>query len=126
MKLLLAPILIYLVVPAIGVCVYLWLYRQMQNSAIQQPPYIALFILFCAYGGWVLSLLTMKFWEWSGLASLLGIGLVTITPIIMLVQAALLFEERNMSKYHYVSFAASIAYIGFIVILCAVMAVFVW
>ena len=125
MKLSSAPILIYLVVPALGLCIYIWLCRQMRISETE-PPYLPLFILFNAYGGWLIFLLTVAFWELSGIIYLLVILLVTIVPIVMLIMIIYLFSERGKSIYHYSSFVASIAYIAFFIILIAGMAIFVW
>ena len=107
----LRAVLIHLVMPAFGFSIYLWLCRKMHKSAIQKPPYIPLFILFIAYGGWLLILLTSIFWYWSGMASLGAIGLLTVSPIVMLIMAIYLFEQRKISTYHNISFVLSILYV---------------
>jgi hypothetical protein len=119
----LRAILIHLAAPSIGLCVYLWLCRKMRDSAIERPPYVPLFILFGAYGGWLLILLTLGFWKWSGMASFGAIALSTITPVAMLVMAIYLFPLRKISAYHEASFIASVFYIGFVIFLAFVITV---
>jgi hypothetical protein len=116
---------VHLAVPAAGLFLYLWLCNRMRKFDIEKPPFIPLFILFGAYGGWLMIFLTFWFSYWSGMASLGFFGLILVAPIVMLIQSVYLFLQRNLSKYHYGSFLASVGYICFIAALVGYR-VFFW
>jgi hypothetical protein len=105
-------ILIYLVVPVIGLKLYFFLCQRMKDSNVESPPLAPLFLLFVSYGGWLLVILTSLFWKWSGMATLGIAYLVLLAPIIMLILTLLLFRQRKLSIYHRSTFVASIAYFG--------------
>ena len=49
-------------VPIVGLSVYLWLRSRMRKENVEEPPDVALFIIFATYGGWLMALLTSLFW----------------------------------------------------------------
>jgi hypothetical protein len=69
-----------------------------------------LLFLFISVVGWLLVLLTLRFWYWSGAASAGLAYLLFVAPIIMVVAAATLFNRRRESKYHFWAFVGSISY----------------
>ena len=103
-------ILIHLVVPLAGFQGFLWLRNEMRAAQIERPPVIPLLIIFATYGGWLMVLLTLLFWYWSGMALLGLIYLVVIAPVVMTVMAVLLYRQRRLSRYHFGSFIASGVY----------------
>ena len=113
-------ILIHLAVPFAGVQAFLWLRNQMRAAQIERPPVIPLFIIFATYGGWVILVLTLLFWYWSGMALLGLIYLIFIAPVVMIVLAAQLYRQRRLSRYHFGSFIASGIYPCFLVVLALV------
>ncbi len=105
--------LIHLAVPAAGLAVYLRLRRRMRESGVQNPPDVALFILFMTYGGWLMIVLTALFWYASGMLLLGLVYLMFVAPVVMIVMAVRLYPQRKVSRYHRGSFLASAAYIIF-------------
>lgn len=89
----------------------------MRAAQIERPPMIPLFIIFATYGGWVIMVLTVLFWYWSGMALLGLIYLIFIAPVVMIVLAALLYRQRRLSRYHFGSFIASGIYPCFLAVL---------
>jgi hypothetical protein len=96
--------------PLAGVAVYLWLCTRMTWAGVRSPPYLPLFILFFNYGGLMMVLLTVLFWEWSGMASIGFFYLVLVAPITMLGVAIAVYYRRSLSWYHRVAFVLSIIY----------------
>ena len=103
-------ILIHLVVPLAGLQAFVWLRNDMREAQIDRAPVIPLFIIFATYGGWLIIILTLLFWYWSGMALLGLLYLVFIAPIIMIVLAVMLYRQRRLSRYHFGSFIASAIY----------------
>ena len=103
-------LLIHLFVPLVGLRIYLWLCQRMRQSKIPSPPYWPLLFLFISVGGWLLVLLTLRFWYWSGMASAGLAYLLFVAPVIMTVAAATLFNRLRESKYHFWAFVASTSY----------------
>ena len=101
---------IHLVVPFVGVAVYVWLCGKMKKEGIQNPPFAPWFILFATYGAWLAVILTGLFWEWSGMASLGLIYLLLPGPFVTAVTAFLLRHQRSISAYHRNAFRLSFAY----------------
>ncbi|MCG3160519.1 MAG: hypothetical protein JMDDDDMK_01588 [Acidobacteria bacterium] len=102
--------IIHIGVPAAGSLVYLWLRNRMRKENIEEPPDIALFILFVTYGGWLMEALTLLFWRWSGMALLGIMYLAFIAPVVMIVLAIKLYPKRKLSPYHRGSFIACAVY----------------
>ena len=101
---------INLIIPALGLYAFNEVRLRMKDEEIERPPTVQLFILFATYGGWVLVVLTLCCWYWSGAASLGLIYLLLIAPLVTLVMAALLYRQRNLSVFHRRAFVASAAY----------------
>ena len=102
----LKPLLIYLVVPAVGLLVFMWLKDDMYEKEIEDPPIASLFIIFATYGGWLIVVLTLIFWYASGMA-LLGVAyLMFLAPL-----AAWLYPKRDLSPYHSWAFFMSAGYL---------------
>jgi hypothetical protein len=105
--------LIHIAVPASGIFFYERLRNRMLTAGIPDPPIIPFFILFATYGGWLIVILTLLFWYWSGMATL-GLAYLTfIAPIVMLALAVRLHKRRNLSSFHFGAFVASAVYILF-------------
>jgi len=96
----------------------------MQASGVRQPPYVSLFVLFAAYGGWLMIFLTLRFWYWSGMALLGLMGLVFVAPAVIFAMSIYLFPKRKVSGYHYGAFVASVGYVCFVAALLIYRAFF--
>jgi hypothetical protein len=118
----LIPVLIYLLVPTLGVVGYLWLCSAMARQNLIPPLAAHYFALFAFYGAWVVVLLTAAFWEWSGLASLGFIGLLSVAPFVTALQAVVLRKFRTRSRFHKIAFWMSACYIGAALLLWAIWA----
>lgn len=103
-------LIIHLLVPAIGIGLYLWLLSKMSDENITNPLIIELFIVFATYGGLLIVILTSLFWEWSGLASLGTFYLIIGGPIAMGLIAYLNYKRRKESKYHKWTFLSGLLY----------------
>jgi len=103
--------------PLAGVMLYLLLRREMRRRSVPDPPDFAYLILFSAYGGWLMILLTAHFWRWSGMASLGGFYLVAMAPFFMAGIAIFLHKQRSMSGFHRIAYIASISYCVLMLIL---------
>ncbi len=80
---------------------------------IASPPVIPFFILFVTLGGWLLVVLTLWYWEWSGMASLGVLYLILIAPLITGIMAWNLRFQRALSVFHSCAFFISGAYTCF-------------
>jgi hypothetical protein len=107
-----AGITVNILVPLLGVVVFVLLCRRMKRTHIQSPPFLYYFILFATYGGWLMVLLTALFWEWSGMASLGVLYLVLIAPFVTAGIALGLRSSYTFSAFHRVAYIASIVYSG--------------
>lgn len=111
-----AAIGVNILVPLLGVIVFVFLCRRMRRTHIPSPPLVQYFILFATYGGWLIVFLTALFWEWSGIASLGFFYLVLIAPF---VTAGVAFSLRScyaLSVFHRVAYIASLVYSGLMVV----------
>ena len=106
--------LIHLVLPLVGLKIYLWLCQRMKGEGVVSPPILAYFILFFTYGGLIQLILTTLFWYWSGMASLGAAYLLFIAPLILLITAFLLFHKKVLSRFHYLAYIASMSYVTLI------------
>src|SRR5262245_53447947 len=89
-----AGILIHLGLPLFGVGLFIFICRRIYLAVIPRPPYIPLLLLFGNFGGWTLIILTLKFWYWSGMATIGAFCLIFIAPFVMAVMAVYLFPQR--------------------------------
>jgi hypothetical protein len=92
----------------------------MSQSKLQSPPIFPYFILFGVCGGWLMVLLTVLFWEWSGMASIGVFYLVVAAPLITALLAVSLHRRRSLSVYHRTAYGASLAYCGLLIATVAV------
>jgi len=115
-----AAIGVNILVPLLGVILFVLLCRRIRRARIQPPPFGQYFILFVAYGGWLMVLLTALFWEWSGIASLGFFYLVLIAPFLTAGAAFSLRRRYASSVFHRVAFIASLVYSGLMVVTIAV------
>jgi membrane protein insertase Oxa1/YidC/SpoIIIJ len=106
----LTAIFIHLVVPLIGLGLFIKLRNRMTKEEINNPPTIELFIIFATYGGLLLVTLTSLFWTWSGLASLGTFYLILGAPLIMGIIAYRNYKLRRDSKYRDWTFKSGILY----------------
>jgi len=111
-----AAIGVNILVPLLGVIVFVLLCRRMWRTHIQSPPFFPYFILFTAFGGWVMVFLTALFWEWSGMASIGVFYLVLVAPIVTAGVAFSLRRFHALSVFHRVAYITSIVYSGLMLI----------
>ena len=111
-----AGIGVNILVPLLGVVVFVLLCRRIRQAQIQSPPFFYYFILFATYGGWLMVLLTALFWEWSGMASLGVLYLVLIAPFVTAGIAYSLHSSYSLSVFHRVAYIASIVYSGLMLV----------
>ena len=76
---------------------------------VVSPPIIPYVILFFTLGGWLTVLLTVCFWEWSGLASLGMLYLILVAPLLTAFMSWHLRLERRLSRFHAWAFYLSMA-----------------
>ena len=94
-----SAILIYIVLPILGVVAFLILRRKMKSS-MENPPTLGLFILFVTYGGLLQVALTAIFCFWSGMASLGFAYLIFIAPVLMGIIAYRNYQRSALSLFH--------------------------
>jgi hypothetical protein len=116
---------ISLVVPLIGVIMFVLLCRWMRRLRTESPPIMAYFILFTVFGGWLMVLLTVLFWKWSGMASLGILYLMVVAPFLTAASAFELHEQnrRKLTSFHRSAFVLNVGYtvMMFIVVLFLVL-----
>ena len=96
---LLTPLSIYVLTSILGLLVYFALIRTMRSTKVVSAPELPFFILFFTSGGWLLVLLTVWFWEWSGLASIGMLYLILIAPVLTALMAWRLRSYRTLSGF---------------------------
>lgn len=106
----LPAILIYLVVPPIGLGAFLLLRQRMIREGADIYLLIEYFLLFITYGGLLLEVLTSLLWYSSGQASLVVFYLVLIAPVVMGVIAYRNFIRTKESVYYFWAYRLSILY----------------
>jgi hypothetical protein len=104
-------VFIHLAVPLAGLLIYLKLCYDIKKKSIAKPPFLQIFILFVAFGGWLIILLTLCFWEVSGLMILGGFFLLLIMPIVITFCVLSLYLQTNISTYHLYSLRACFTYL---------------
>jgi hypothetical protein len=103
-------LMIHLIFPLIGLVYFIKLKKQMKDENIEKAPIIELFLIFVTYGGLLLVSLTSLFWKWSGLASLGSLYLIIGSPIVMSIIMSKFKYLRATSKYHNLTYIASLLY----------------
>jgi hypothetical protein len=103
------PLLIYVFTPILGVGVFWALIHKMRSAMVVSPPVVPYFILFFTLGGWLTVLLTVWFWEWSGMASLGMLYLILVAPILTAFMSWRLRLQRTLSRFHAWAFYLSMA-----------------
>jgi hypothetical protein len=103
------PLLIYVLTPILGVGVFWALIHKMRSAMVVSPPVVPYFILFFTLGGWLTVLLTVWFWEWSGMASLGMLYLILVAPILTAFMSWRLRIQRKLSRFHAWAFYLSTA-----------------
>lgn len=103
-------IIIYLVLPSLGIYSYILLIRKMKREKINNLPTLEYLILYFTYGGLLTVLLTSIFSIWSGLASIGTLYLLLLAPIILAYNSYKMFKKRSESKYHKMAFILSALY----------------
>ena len=104
-------LIIYIIIPLIGLLCFLRLVKQMKNKSIHNPPVLELFIIFATYGGLILVTLTTLLWEWSGMASLGAFYLIFGAPIVLGIITYRHWKTKIISKYHRWIFIAGLTYL---------------
>ena len=85
--------------------------------SIEEPPIIALFILFATYGALIVLILTALFWYWSGMATLGLAYLILLAPLLTLGLAVAFYRRRRLSGYHAAAFWLSLGYVPCLLLL---------
>ena len=88
-------VIIHLIIPTIGIFLFLKLIAKMKSDKIIHPPILEFFIIFATYGGLLLVMFTSIFWKWSGLASLGTFYLIFGAPILLGFIAYQQFKKKN-------------------------------
>lgn len=109
-KEIIVAVIIHLIIPTIGIFLFLKLIAKMKSDNIIHPPILDFLIIFATYGGLLLVMLTSIFWKWSALASLGTFYLIFGAPILLGFIAYQQFKKRKNSKYHKWAFQTSILY----------------
>ncbi len=103
-------ITIHLLVPAMGVVVYVKLCRRLLAEGAS-PIFLAqLFLLFVCYGGALLVILTSLFWHWSGMASVGTFFLAILAPVLLFPVSLSLWKQRQRSLAHGLAWRACLGY----------------
>lgn len=105
------PILIYLILPLVGIVLYGYLCKRMDIKKVPSAPKLAFFLIFMHYGALLIAILTAIFWEASGAFSIGMFYLILISPVLMLIVGYLQYKLRKLSIYHDWVFILSIAYV---------------
>lgn len=103
-------LIIYLVLPLVGLLYFIKTNRTMHEDGVVNGPSMEMFIIFATYGGLLLVSLTTIFWKWSGLASLGFFYLILAAPILMTIISVRHRKTRKTSKYHRFVFLSSLLY----------------
>ena len=112
-------IVLFLIIPMIGIAFYVWLCAIMSKRDIPEPPYLIYFVLFAHGGVWLLLLLTSWLNGWSGMSSLGAFYLMFISPLVAGACVFALWDMRRDSPFHKWAFRFSAAYVLGIVALFA-------
>jgi len=107
---LISLVLVFVVIPLVGVAFYAWLCWVMSKRDIPEPPYITYFFLFAHAGIWFLLLLTAVLWGWSGMSSIGFFYLMFISAFPAVVFAFVLHGVRQDSAFHRWAFRFSAGY----------------
>jgi len=103
-------IIIHLLIPLIGLFFFLSINRKMKIRQISNPPIFELFVLFVTYGGLLLMLLTVLFWEISGMSILGLFYLMCIAPFLMGLIFYRVKKNQKTSIFHQKIFQFSYLY----------------
>ncbi|MDH6308632.1 hypothetical protein M2451_000943 [Dysgonomonas sp. PFB1-18] len=101
------PILIYFVIPIVGLATYIILVKGLK-AKIDSVPYFSIFFLFMIYGGLLLIILTSVFWSWSKLLLSAALFQGLYAPIV--AGLIVFFIKYDYSVCHKWIYYAAIAY----------------
>lgn len=110
------PIFIYLLIPILGVLLFLYLLSNHTQTEYSGKFGIKLFITFSCIGGLLITFLTNLFWHWSGIASLGMFFLVLVAPILMTIIGYDSYKNKDIVSERYLFFS-SILFFGFLLLL---------
>lgn len=110
-------LIIYLIIPLLGIGLLIKLLNQIKKDKTASPPSIDFFIIFFNYGGLLTTILTSLLWEWSGLASVGAFYLITVAPILMGIIAYKNRPSKDVSKYYNLAYKAGVSYFAFGIIM---------
>lgn len=105
----LAPIIIYFLVPIIGLALFFYTNKNLKPRSKKELFTLKLLIAFGCMGGLTLVLLTLLFWELSGLASVGIAFLIFIAPILMALIGYDSYNKRE-DKAENILFKLSVSY----------------
>jgi len=89
------PIAIYFITPIIGLLGFLYFIKKVVPKKDKTSFQINAFVTFFCLGGLLQIMLTILFWEWSGLASLGFAFLLLIAPFFMMFIAYKAYEQKE-------------------------------
>ena len=102
--------LVYILLPAIGLYLFLRIKSIMKAKNISDAPMKSIFILFFTYGGLIQLIYTELFSHWSGMASIGSAYLILVAPILLGIIGYREFNKRNKSVYHKWVYLSSVLY----------------
>jgi len=103
-------IIINFLPPLIGLVYFVMLCGDMKSEKIEDPPVLPLFVTFFNYGGLLMVFITSQFWQWSGMASLGSLYLITGAPVSMAIVAYAQYRKQHISGYHRWAYYMAVAY----------------
>ena len=118
-------IVIYLIVPLIGLGLFLRYRAIMNSSTVEDPPIIHFFFIFAYNASLAVALLTDLLWKASGL-SVAGFALTLVTcPFVMGFIIYDLRKKWNLSIYHTNAYRMALLYFPTLVFVMIISAVFI-
>lgn len=113
---LLVSISIHVLIPLIGMVVYLILLKHMKKAQLVNPPYGALFLIMLCYGVLFIVFSTFVLNVYSPLLLIGLLFIFFVSPLIMISVSIYAFSRRNLSSYHKGCFIGSVLYFPIICI----------
>jgi hypothetical protein len=80
-------ILVFVIVPLIGIIGYMWLVAKMSFSKIVTPPYVSYFLIFAGYGSLVVTMLVkfilgLSYFAWMSMMGNFTLGLLAMVFVL--------------------------------------------
>ncbi len=101
----------HIFIPVATLLGYLQLVNAMKRAKVYDAPYVSYFLVFFIYGGALLTVYTVLFWEWSGMSSFGLAFLMIVAPLLMVGITKIQYKNRGLTIYHSVLHSLASAYI---------------